>query len=94
MMAIPLTDGSVAPSGSTGKGRIVSIEGDPQSPISEGHLCPKGAATFQLVTGTAFGAHAGSTRLAHCRHLGHGRFNHGDGRGISGRHLGLHRLCR
>src|SRR5579863_3854529 len=33
------------------KGRIVDIEGDPDSPISAGCLCPKGAATFQLVTG-------------------------------------------
>jgi formate dehydrogenase major subunit len=33
-------------------GRIVDIEGDPDSPISRGRLCPKGAATFQLVTGT------------------------------------------
>jgi formate dehydrogenase major subunit len=32
------------------KGRIVSIEGDPQSPISGGHLCPKGAASFELLT--------------------------------------------
>ncbi len=32
--------------------RITDIEGDPDSPISEGCLCPKGAATFQLVTGT------------------------------------------
>ena len=31
-------------------GRIVSIEGDPQSPISRGHLCPKGSASFELVT--------------------------------------------
>jgi formate dehydrogenase major subunit len=30
--------------------RIVDIEGDPDSPISGGCLCPKGAATFQLVT--------------------------------------------
>ncbi len=30
--------------------RLVSIEGDPQSPISEGHLCPKGAASFELLT--------------------------------------------
>ncbi len=30
--------------------RVVSIEGDPESPISEGHLCPKGAATFELLT--------------------------------------------
>jgi formate dehydrogenase major subunit len=33
--------------------RIVSIEGDPGSPISEGHLCPKGAATFELLTHAA-----------------------------------------
>jgi len=32
--------------------RITDIEGDPDSPISRGRLCPKGAATFQLVTGT------------------------------------------
>jgi formate dehydrogenase major subunit len=31
-------------------GKIVSIEGDPQSPISRGHLCPKGSASFELVT--------------------------------------------
>jgi formate dehydrogenase major subunit len=33
-------------------GKIIDIEGDPDSPISEGCLCPKGAATFQLVTGS------------------------------------------
>jgi len=32
-------------------GKIVDIEGDEDSPISRGRLCPKGAATFQLVTG-------------------------------------------
>jgi formate dehydrogenase major subunit len=31
-------------------GRIISIEGDPASPISRGHLCPKGSASFELVT--------------------------------------------
>jgi formate dehydrogenase major subunit len=31
-------------------GKLISIEGDPQSPISRGHLCPKGSASFQLVT--------------------------------------------
>ena len=31
-------------------GRLISIEGDPESPISRGHLCPKGAATFELLT--------------------------------------------
>jgi formate dehydrogenase major subunit len=31
-------------------GRLVSIEGDPQSPISRGRLCPKGAASFELLT--------------------------------------------
>ena len=30
--------------------KILDIEGDPDSPISEGCLCPKGSATFQLVT--------------------------------------------
>jgi formate dehydrogenase major subunit len=30
--------------------KIVDIEGDPNSPISGGCLCPKGSATFQLVT--------------------------------------------
>jgi formate dehydrogenase major subunit len=29
-------------------GRIVNIEGDPRSPHSEGTLCPKGAAIYQL----------------------------------------------
>jgi formate dehydrogenase major subunit len=33
-------------------GKITDIEGDPDSPISRGRLCPKGAATFQLVTGS------------------------------------------
>ncbi len=32
------------------EGRVVSIEGDPQSPISRGHLCPKGSASYELVT--------------------------------------------
>jgi formate dehydrogenase major subunit len=35
----------------TKDGRITDIEGDPDSPVSRGKLCPKGAATFQLVTG-------------------------------------------
>ncbi len=30
-------------------GEITQIEGDPDSPISRGHLCPKGAATQQFV---------------------------------------------
>ena len=29
-------------------GKIVNIEGNPESPINLGNLCPKGAATFQL----------------------------------------------
>jgi formate dehydrogenase major subunit len=32
--------------------KIIDIEGDDASPISNGCLCPKGAATFQLVTGS------------------------------------------
>jgi formate dehydrogenase major subunit len=33
--------------------RVVQIEGDPDSPISRGRLCPKGSASLQLVTGPA-----------------------------------------
>jgi formate dehydrogenase major subunit len=33
--------------------RVTQIEGDPDSPISRGRLCPKGAASKQLVTGPA-----------------------------------------
>jgi formate dehydrogenase major subunit len=40
--------------------KIIDIEGDPRSPISNGCLCPKGAATFQLVTG--------SNRVQHVLH--------------------------
>jgi len=32
------------------KGKLISIEGDPESPISRGHLCPKGADTYELHT--------------------------------------------
>ena len=31
--------------------QVIQIEGDPDSPISRGRLCPKGAASKQLVTG-------------------------------------------
>jgi len=31
-------------------GKLVSIEGDPASPISRGHLCPKGSASYELLT--------------------------------------------
>src|SRR3972149_1361822 len=31
-----------------GTGKILDIQGNPDSPISQGTLCPKGAATFQL----------------------------------------------
>jgi formate dehydrogenase major subunit len=34
-------------------GKLISIEGDPESPISRGHLCPKGSASFELVTHAA-----------------------------------------
>jgi formate dehydrogenase major subunit len=33
----------------TKAGEIIDIEGDPDSPINAGTLCPKGANTFQLV---------------------------------------------
>jgi formate dehydrogenase major subunit len=31
-------------------GQVIDIEGNPQSPINQGTLCPKGANTFQLVS--------------------------------------------
>jgi formate dehydrogenase major subunit len=33
--------------------QIIQVEGDPDSPISRGRLCPKGAATKNLVTGSS-----------------------------------------
>lgn len=31
-------------------GKLISIEGDPDSPVSRGRLCPKGADTYELHT--------------------------------------------
>ena len=31
-------------------GRVIHVEGDPRSPINQGTLCPKGAATLGLMT--------------------------------------------
>ena len=31
-------------------GKLISVEGDPKSPISRGRLCPKGSASFELLT--------------------------------------------
>jgi formate dehydrogenase major subunit len=33
--------------------KVVQIEGDPDSPVSRGRLCPKGSASMQLTTGTS-----------------------------------------
>lgn len=37
----------------TADGEVTQIEGDPDSPISRGRLCPKGAASRELVAGPA-----------------------------------------
>ena len=43
-------------------GKLVSIEGDPESPISRGRLCPKGSDSYELLT------HAGrQTRVKYRR---------------------------
>jgi len=34
-------------------GKVTQIEGDPDSPVSRGRLCPKGSASLQLATGAA-----------------------------------------
>ena len=41
-------------------GKLISIEGDPGSPISRGRLCPKGADTYEL--------HTHSNRLTTVKH--------------------------
>jgi formate dehydrogenase major subunit len=33
--------------------KVIQIEGDPESPVSRGRLCPKGSASLQLTTGSA-----------------------------------------
>jgi formate dehydrogenase major subunit len=44
------------------EGELVAIEGDPESPISRGRLCPKGADSYELLT------HAGrETRVKYRR---------------------------
>jgi formate dehydrogenase major subunit len=42
------------------KGRPIAVEGDPRSPVNQGTLCPKGAATFGLMTSPQ--------RLGRCLH--------------------------
>ncbi|ESR22649.1 Formate dehydrogenase O alpha subunit protein [Lutibaculum baratangense AMV1] len=32
------------------EGQLIHVEGDPRSPINQGTLCPKGAATFSLIS--------------------------------------------
>jgi formate dehydrogenase major subunit len=39
--------------GEVGREEVVQIEGDPDSPVSRGRLCPKGSASLQLTTGSA-----------------------------------------
>ena len=34
-------------------GKVTQVEGDPDSPVSRGRLCPKGSASLQLTTGEA-----------------------------------------
>jgi len=36
--------------GADGKTQLLQIEGDPDSPVNEGRLCPKGATAMQLAT--------------------------------------------
>jgi formate dehydrogenase major subunit len=33
--------------------KVIQIEGDPDSPVSRGRLCPKGSASLQLTTGSS-----------------------------------------
>jgi formate dehydrogenase major subunit len=38
-------------------GKVIDIEGNPESPINHGTLCPKGASTFQYSTNTSRQTH-------------------------------------
>jgi formate dehydrogenase major subunit len=38
-------------------GKLIDIEGDPESPISGGHLCPKGANSYQLAVNSHRATH-------------------------------------
>jgi len=40
--------GVIVSTADEGRGRAVNVEGDPDHPINEGSLCPKGAALWQL----------------------------------------------
>src|SRR5690349_11406999 len=42
-----------AEGGEAGREKVIQIEGDPDSPISRGRLCPKGSASLQLTTGSS-----------------------------------------
>ena len=42
-----------AEDGEAGREKVIQIEGDPDSPISRGRLCPKGSASLQLTTGSS-----------------------------------------
>ena len=48
---LPLLRGGLRPAGIRKDERVIQIEGDPDSPISRGRLCPKGAASKSYVTG-------------------------------------------
>jgi len=42
--------------------KVTQIEGDPDSPVSRGRLCPKGSASLQLTTGPGVADLAGGRR--------------------------------
>ena len=58
--------------------KVVQIEGDPDSPISRGRLCPKGSASLQLTTGEAREKYVLYRRAARHR-VGAARPRHRDG---------------
>ena len=68
-------------------GKLISIEGDPDSPVSRGRLCPKAADTFELHTPSrapeeseispALFATLGRTRSGDCDGHGVGQFTEG-----------------
>src|SRR5256885_199472 len=52
-VGLPVLCGWLRPGCLRRDGRVTQIEGDPDSPVSRGRLCPKGSASLQLTTGDA-----------------------------------------
>ena len=79
-VGLPVLRGRLRPERLRQGRRVVQIEGDPDSPVSRGRLCPKGSATLQLTTGDARERHV-LYRRPHGTDWERARPRDGDGHG-------------